>query len=112
MKFSKETEEEQVRKHTEIIKEVGHMKEAVGDMMHKLGNERTNKVAVWDQPNKEGNTALHLSTILGKSEATRLLLNHGADANIQNAHGLSAKQNPASNRLGSTRSKDGHRQIE
>ena len=40
-----------------------------------------------DQPNSDGNTLMHTTTNLDDDEATEMLLDHGANLNVQDAEG-------------------------
>ena len=42
---------------------------------------------LWDAPNEQGETSLHMSTSSGNAEATNMLLKRGADPDVQNADG-------------------------
>ena len=42
-----------------------------------------------DQPNAKGVTALHLTSRMDDDEATRMLLEHGANPNVQDSDGNS-----------------------
>ena len=73
--------------HKELIKEMEDMKEKITDLKEQIEGDRRTLLPLWDKPNEEGNTPLHMSVTYNKSEATSLLLKYGADTNIQDAKG-------------------------
>ena len=74
----------------ELSKEVDEVKERIYDLRDNIGEEEKKSLPLIDTPNTEGNTALHLSILLGNPEATSLLLEYEADPNIQDSDGRTA----------------------
>ena len=70
-----------------ILKEMEDIKEHITDVVNELEAEKKTMLPLWDKPNEEGNTPLHLSVAFKKPDATSLLLTFNADTNIQDALG-------------------------
>ena len=80
--------EKKTSSHEKLVKEVTEdVQEKITDLKENIMGEKRSALPVWDQPNKEGNTALHLSISLAKPEATSLLLKYGADTNVRDSKG-------------------------
>ena len=73
-----------------LIKEMEGIKEKITDVKEEIGGEKTTKLPEWDKPNEEGNTPLHLSVASSNRSATFLLLDCGANTNIQDSQGRTA----------------------
>ena len=73
--------------HQELFKEVEEVKEKIFDLKESLGGEKRSVVPLWDTPNEQGNTALHLSISLKNPKATSLLLEYNVDPNVQDCDG-------------------------
>ena len=72
-----------------VLKIVCNMKEKIRGIKETLGREDKKEKNLLDRPNPAGSTLLHISSSLNDGETTRLLLKHGADANLQDAEGNS-----------------------
>ena len=84
VQFAKEVEEEETKYHSEVS-EVKEMQERVEDLKENLAGEKRTALPLWDAANEKGETCLHVSTSSGNLEATKMLLERGANPNIQNA---------------------------
>ena len=73
--------------HQEVSKEVDEMRERIVDLKGELVGEKKSVAPLWDAPNEQGNTALHLSVKLKNPEATSLLLDFEVDPNVQDSMG-------------------------
>ena len=86
--FSKKFgEEEEDSPNKEVLKEMEEIKEHLIDIKQELEGEKTSELPLWDKPNEEGNTPLHLSIMHKKPAATSLLLRYNADTIIQDSRG-------------------------
>lgn len=85
--FSKQIEGKSQSPIQEFSKELDEMRFRISDLKDELVGEKKGEIRVWDTPNKEGNTALHLSIVLKNPEATSLLLEFGVDPNVQDSTG-------------------------
>ena len=86
--FSKEVGDEiEASPHQGISREVDEMRENIIDFKNEIVGENKIAAPLWDTPNEEGNTALHLSVKLKNPEATTLLLDFQADPNVQDSTG-------------------------
>ena len=82
------TEANQEIKNPEVTK-VCNMQEKISFVKESLAIEKKKEQHLLDQPNSEGDTLLHLTTNMDDDEVTRLLLNHGANPNVQDSSGNS-----------------------
>ena len=82
IQFAKEVGEEE-----EAAAEVKEMTEKIEDLQKNLRGEKRTAIPLWDAPNEQGNTSLHMSTSSGNAEATKMLLGIGANPNVQDAGG-------------------------
>lgn len=80
-------EEEKDSANKEVLKEMEDIKEHIVDVLNVLESDKKSMLPLWDKPNEEGNTPLHLSVDFKKPDATSLLLKFNADTNIQDALG-------------------------
>ena len=72
------------------VAKVGKMEDKIRKVKRNLGtNKKKDDLQLLDQPNAEGVTAIHISTSMDDDEATRMLLSHGANPNVQDADGNS-----------------------
>ena len=69
-------------KVSKMLDKIRKVKEALGTYEEKEKN-------LLDQPNSDGNTLMHITTNLDDDEATEMLLDHGANSNVQDAEGNS-----------------------
>ena len=74
-------------KNADITK-VCKLEETIRTVKERFGSENIEELEL-DQPNPSGSTPLHVSTSLNYIEATKELLNHGANPNVQDAGGNS-----------------------
>ena len=74
-------------KNTDIAR-VYKLDESIRSLRERLGTEEIIELVI-DQPNPAGETPLHISTSLNDVEATRQLLDHGANPNVQDSAGNS-----------------------
>ena len=80
--------------HEDVRKEIQEMKDRISDLKNGvITGDVEKETPLWDAINEEGDTCLHISTHLSKPEATRMLLEAGADVNIENAKGETALHN-------------------
>ena len=63
------------------------MRERLADLKNEIVGEKKSASPLWDTPNEEGDTALHLSVKLKNPEATTLLLNFKVNPNVQDSTG-------------------------
>ena len=82
------TEANKEIKNPEVTK-VCNMQEKISYVKESLGTAKKKEQHLIDQPNSEGDTLLHLTTNMDDDEVTRLLLNHGANPNVQDSSGNS-----------------------
>ena len=82
IQFAKEVGEEE-----EAAAEVKEMTEKIEDLQKNLRGEKRTAMPLWDAPNEQGNTCLHMSTSSGNAKATKMLLDIGANPNVQDAGG-------------------------
>ena len=80
-------EEEEDSPNKEVLKEMEDIKEHITDVVNELEAEKKTMLPLWDKPNEEGKTPLHLSLAFKKPDATSLLLTFNADTNIQDSQG-------------------------
>ena len=86
--FSKEVGDEiEASPHQEISAEVEDMRERIIFFKDELEGEKKSVAPLWDTPNEQGDTALHLSVALKNPEATSLLLDFQVDPNIPDRNG-------------------------
>ena len=86
--FSKKFgEKKKSSRHKELIREMEDMKEKITDLKEQIEGDKKTLLPLWDKPNEEGNTPLHMSVAYNKPEATNLLLKYGANTNIQDSKG-------------------------
>ena len=71
------------------IKKLVKMEEKIRNMKESLGEEDKEEMNLLDRPNPAGSTLLHVSSSSNEGETTRLLLEHGANPNLQDAEGNS-----------------------
>ena len=81
------SEKEEDSPNKEVLKEMEDIKEHIEDAINELESDKKSMLPLWDKPNEEGNTPLHLSVDFKKPDATSLLLAYNADTNIQDALG-------------------------
>ena len=94
VEFAKKTE---TSSYEDIKEEVEDMIDRIEDIKENLlGGDTVKETPLWDEVNEEGDTGLHLSTSLNLPEATRMLLDVGANPNIQNSQGETALHNACS----------------
>ena len=97
VQFARKTlpESTETSKHKDLRKEVAEMNDRVGDLKRDLKHEKRTTSPMWDAVNEEGETALHITTSKEhyQPEATRMLLDVGANPNIQNSKGETALHN-------------------
>ena len=87
IQFAKEVGEEEEARHPLETAEVKKMKENIEDLKDHLGGEKKTAMPLWDAPNEQGETSLHMSTSSGNPEATKMLLERGANPDVQNSAG-------------------------
>ena len=88
--FSKEVGDEiEASPHQEISAEVEDMREKIIFFKDELEGEKKSVAPLWDTPNEQGDTALHLSVALKNPEATSLLLDFQVNPNIPDRNGKS-----------------------
>ena len=68
------------------VTKVCEMVEEISSLRERFRAEE-NAELVLDQPNPSGRTPLHVSSLLNNGHATQLLLEHGANPNVQDAEG-------------------------
>ena len=71
------------------VKKVAKMREKIESAKENLGPKENKVPHLLDQPNSEGKTLMHFTAEMDDDEATKLLLNHGANPNVQDAEGNS-----------------------
>ena len=72
------------------ISKVGKMRKKIQQARENLGtNEKKTELHLLDQPNHDGNTVMHTTARKCDGAVTRLLLEHGANPNVQNSEGNS-----------------------
>ena len=71
------------------VTKVCNMLEKISSVKESLGTDKKKELILLDQPNSEGDTLLHLTTSMDDDEVTRLLLDHGANPNVQDEWGNS-----------------------
>ena len=92
VQFAKKTAE--ASNHEEVKKEIEDMKDRVGDLKNGvITGDAEKETPLWDAVNEEGDTCLHISTLLNKPEVTKMLLKAGANVNIENPKGETALHN-------------------
>ena len=79
--------ENQAETHQVVIAEMGDIKEKIIDLREEIEGVKKTTLPLWDKPNEDGDTPLHLSVSKEKPKATSLLLKFGADPNIQDPKG-------------------------
>ena len=98
--FARKTQPEPTKtsKHEELRSEIAEMNDRLGDLKREVKHEKRRSSPLWDTVNEEGETALHLTTSKKhfQPEATRMLLDVGANPNIQNSQGETALHNACS----------------
>ena len=87
IQFAKEVGKEEEAMYPSETAEVNDMKEKIEDLKENLGGKKKTAMPLWDAPNEEGETSLHMSTSSGNAEATKMLLERGANPNVQNSAG-------------------------
>ena len=80
---NKDLQNPEVTKVSKMQRKIQSVKENL------LGTKENKEVHLLDQPNSEGETVMHIATSMDDDEATRLLLDHGANPNVQDAAGRS-----------------------
>ena len=91
VQFSRKTAE--TSSHEDVKKELQDMKDRVGDLKNGVvTGDAEKETPLWDAVNEEGDTCLHISTLLNKPETTRMLLEAGVNVNIENPNGETASQ--------------------
>ena len=86
--FSKEAGgETEASPHEEVSKELEEMRERISILKDAIEGEKKSVAPLWDTPNEQGDTALHLSVALKNPEATSLLLDFQVDPNIPDRNG-------------------------
>ena len=73
----------------QYITKVCNMEKKIRGIKESLGREDKEGKNLLDRPNPAGSTLLHVSSSLNDGETTRLLLEHGASPNLQDADGNS-----------------------
>ena len=71
------------------VTKVSKMQEKIRKVKENLGTKDKKDLQLLDQPNAKGVTALHLTSRMDDDEATRMLLEHGANPNVQDSDGNS-----------------------
>ena len=72
------------------VAKVSKMEDKIRKVKDNLGKEKKGAdLQLLDQPNAAGTTAMHLTTRMDDDEATRMLLDHGANPNVQDSEGNS-----------------------
>ena len=71
------------------VTKVGKMQKKIQSVKDNLGEKEKKEVHLLDQPNSRGITVMHITTREDDDEATQLLLNHGANPNVQDPDGNS-----------------------
>ena len=87
IQFAKEIGQEDEARHPFESAEVKKMKEQIEDLKDNLVRKKKTAMPLWDTPNEQGNTSLHMSTSSGNAEATKMLLERGANPDVQNSYG-------------------------
>ena len=80
-------DEEEDSPNKEVLEEMKDIKEQITDVINEMGADKKSMLPLWDKPNEEGKTPLHLSVAFKKPDATSLLLSFNVDTNIQDAFG-------------------------
>ena len=100
VQFARQTQPEldKTSKYEDLRGEIAEMNDRVGDLKKELKQEKRTSSPLWDAVNEEGETVLHLTTSKKhfQPEATRMLLDVGANPNIQNSQGETALHNACS----------------
>ena len=73
--------------HQEVSKKIDDIREQIIDLQNEIVGEEKRAAPLWDSPNDQGDTALHLSVKLKNPEATSLLLEYEVDPNVQDRSG-------------------------
>ena len=73
--------------HQEVSKKIDDIREQIIDLQNEIVGEEKRAAPLWDSPNDQGDTALHLSVKLKNPEATSLLLEYRVDPNVQDRSG-------------------------
>ena len=71
------------------VAKVSKMQRKIHSVKENLEEKEKKELHLLDQPNSDGNTIIHLTTSEDDDDATRLLLNHGANPNVQDVDGNS-----------------------
>mgnify|MGYP001416203775 CR=1 FL=1 len=71
------------------VAKVAKMEEKIRKVKENLGTNEKKDLHLLDQPNASGTTAMHMSTSMDDDEATKMLLDHGANPNVQDSDGNS-----------------------
>ena len=71
------------------LKKVSKMEGKIQQVKESFGTREKKNLYILDQPNPEGKTALHVAATLDDDEATKLLLEAGANPNVVDSEGNS-----------------------
>ena len=85
--------------HEDVKREIQDMKDRVSDLKTDIvTGDAKKETLLWDAVNEDGDTCLHISTNLNKPETTRMLLEAGANVNIENSKSETALHNACRHR--------------